>query len=37
VADHLKKLEDLDLLIQEKLNYVYGKWDVNPEDDILSL
>jgi hypothetical protein len=37
VADRLKQLEDLDLLIHEKLNYIYGKWDVNTEDDILSL
>ena len=37
VADHLKKLEDLDILIREKVNYIYGKWDVNIADDILSL
>lgn len=37
VADRLKQLEDLDLLIKEKVNYIYGKWDVNVADDILSL
>jgi hypothetical protein len=37
LADRLAVLEDLDILIREKLNYIYGKWDVNPADDILSL
>lgn len=37
VAERVAKLEDLDSLIEDKLNYIYGKWDVNPNDDILSI
>jgi hypothetical protein len=37
LGERLSQLEDLDILIKEKLNYIYGKWDINPNDDILSL
>lgn len=37
LSDRLAVLEDLDILIKEKLAYIYGKWDINPDDDILSL
>lgn len=37
LGERLAQLEDLDILIKEKLNYIYGKWDINPNDDILSL
>jgi hypothetical protein len=37
VADHLARLESLDSLIQNKLNYIYGKWDVDPADDLLAV
>lgn len=37
VADHVARLQDLDTLIQTKLDYIYGKWDVDPADDILSI
>lgn len=35
VADHLARLERLDSLIQDKLAYIYGKWDVDPADDLI--
>lgn len=37
VADHLARIQDLDDLIQTKLDYIYGKWDVNPADDLISV
>jgi len=37
LATRLSVLEDLDILIKEKLAYIYGKWDINPSDDILSM
>lgn len=37
VDQRIAQLENLDLLIQDKLNFIYGKWDINPEDDILSV
>lgn len=37
VADHIDRLDDLDRLVKTKLDYVYGKWDIDPSDDILSL
>lgn len=37
VAEHLARLQGLDNLIKDKLEYIYGKWDVDPADDVLSL
>jgi nitrogen regulatory protein PII-like uncharacterized protein len=37
VADHLARLDRLDSLIQDKLNYIYGKWDVDPADDLIAV
>lgn len=37
VATTLDRLDQLDGLIQAKLAYVFGKWDINPLDDIFSL
>ena len=37
LSERIAQLEDLDILIKEKLNYIYGKWDIDPADDILSL
>jgi len=37
LAVHVSQLDDLDSLIQTKLDYIYGKWDVDPNDDILSV
>lgn len=35
VTTVLNQLDDLDLLIQVKLDYIYGKFNVDPADDIL--
>jgi hypothetical protein len=37
VAERVDQLDDIDRLIKTKLDYIYGKWDVDPSDDILSL
>ena len=37
VADHLARLDRLDSLIQDKLAYIYGKWDVDPADDLIAV
>jgi hypothetical protein len=37
VAEHVDQLDDLDRLVKTKLDFIYGKWDVDPSDDILSL
>ena len=37
VVQRIVQLEDLDKIIKTKVDYIYGKWDVNPSDDILSL
>lgn len=37
VADHLDKIDSIDGLIQTKLDYIYGKWDVDPADDLLAV
>jgi len=37
IRGRLGQLEDLDTLIGTKLDYLYGKWDVNPNDDIFSV
>jgi hypothetical protein len=37
VADHQAKLESLDSLIQTKLDFIYGKWDVDPADDLIAV
>lgn len=37
VGAKLAQLDDLDELIRTKLSYIYGKWDINPADDILSV
>lgn len=37
VAEHLARLQGLDTLIKEKLEYIYSKWDIDPDDDVLSL
>lgn len=36
-VQRLNQLEDLDRLIREKLRYIYARWDVDPQDDILSV
>lgn len=33
----LNQIEDLDRLIRYKLAYIYGRWDIDPQDDILSV
>lgn len=37
IQERISQIEDLDNLVKEKLDYIYGKWDVNPEDDIISV
>lgn len=37
VADHQARLEALDSLIRTKLDYIYGKWDVDPADDLIAV
>ena len=37
IQARLGQLEDLDTLIETKLDFIYGKWDVNPDDDIFSV
>jgi hypothetical protein len=37
VSEHLARLQGLDNLIKDKLNYIYSKWDIDPNDDLLSL
>ena len=36
-GERFDQLDDLDTLIKNKLDYIYGKWDVNPNDDILAI
>jgi hypothetical protein len=37
VADHQARIESLDSLIQTKLDFIYGKWDVDPADDLIAV
>ena len=37
VADHLARLDGLDSLIKNKLDYIYGKWDIDPADDLIAV
>ncbi len=36
VTEEIAKLNQLDTLIKTKLDYIYGKWDIDIADDILS-
>jgi len=37
VADHLARLQSLNTLIQTKVDYIYGKWDIDPADDLIAV
>jgi hypothetical protein len=36
VITKLDQIADVDILIQSKLDHIYGKWDIDPADDIFS-
>lgn len=35
--ERINQIADLDRLVRYKLAYIYGRWDIDPEDDILSV
>jgi hypothetical protein len=36
VVTKLDQIADVDRLIQSKLDFIYGKWDIDPADDIFA-
>lgn len=37
VEAKIEQIEDVDRLIQTKLDHIYGKWNINVEDDIFAV